>query len=236
MNLVIDQGNTNLKIYFIEQNKIIKKLVYPLEETKIFLDDDYQKCIYCSVSGHHSILEQLKNPLIFDINTPIPIKNLYKSPTLGLDRLAAAVGANYFFKKQNVLIIDIGTAITYDFLTENEEFYGGNISPGINLRYKALNFFTKKLPLVEHKSFNDDVFAQNTVDAIKNGVMYGILYEIQTYCSAFLNNYPNSQIVLTGGDVNLFAEKLNFNKFVCTDLVAFGLNYVLNYNILNIDK
>ena len=234
MNIVIDQGNTNLKLYYFKQNKIIKKNIFPINNFNFFFNDNFDFVIYSTVSGYFSsIIDFFKNKIIlFDLNSKIPIQNSYNSPTLGLDRLAAAVGAFSLFPDRNILIIDIGTAITFDIVLENKKFIGGNISPGIDARYRSLNSNTKNLPLIEDKSFNSAIFADNTFDAIKNGIMYGILFEIQSYITYSLNNYDNLQIILTGGDAKFFENKLNFCMFVEPDLVAIGLNNILNYNTL----
>lgn len=235
MNIVIDQGNTNLKLYYFEQNKIIKKIVYPINNFKFFFNDNFDFVIYSSVSGYFdSITNFFKNKILqFNLSSKIPIKNCYSSQTLGLDRIAAAVGAYYLFPNTNVLIIDIGTAITFDILDKKNQFIGGNISAGIDIRYKALNSNTKNLPLIEDKNFNESIFANNTFDAIKNGILYGILFEIQSYITYSQTIYDNLQIILTGGDAKFFENKLNFSMFVEPDLVAIGLNNILNYNTLN---
>lgn len=234
MNLIIDQGNTNLKLYFFEQNKIIKKIIYPLNNISDFFSEKIENVIYSTVSGQEILekyIKKFEKIIHFSINTPIPIKNKYLSDTLGVDRLAAAVGAFYLFVNKNVLIIDIGTAITYDILTENGEFLGGNISPGLNLRFRALNNYTKNLPLLEY-SENNMLFANNTKDAIICGVQNGILFEIEGYIMQTQKNYDNLTIIFTGGDLKLFENKLNFNIFAEPNLVAYGLNCVLNYNVL----
>ena len=168
-----------------------------------------------------------------DHRTEIPIKNLYETPeTLGKDRLAAAVGANELFPNQNILIIDAGTAITYDLVSEKNEFIGGNISPGLQMRFKALNQFTGKLPLVNH---SDDFqhIGRSTTDAIRAGVQNGILYEIAQTIELFNKNYQNLQIVMTGGDSIFFDKKLNYTIFVHFNITLIGLNRILEYNAKN---
>ncbi len=168
-----------------------------------------------------------------DHQTEIPIKNLYESPeTLGKDRLAAAVGANELFPNQNILIIDAGTAITYDLVSEKNEFIGGNISPGLQMRFKALNHFTGKLPLVSHSDEFQDI-GRNTTEAIRAGVQNGILYEIAQTIELFDKNYRDLQIVMTGGDSAFFDKKLNYNLFVHFNITLIGLNTILEYNAKN---
>ena len=168
-----------------------------------------------------------------DHETKLPIGNLYETPeTLGKDRLAAAVGANELFPDQNLLIIDAGTAITYDLVSENNEFIGGNISPGLQMRFKALNQFTGKLPLVSYSDEFQDI-GRNTTEAIRAGVQNGILYEIAQTIELFNKNYQNLQIVMTGGDSIFFDKKLNYTIFVHFNITLIGLNRILEYNAKN---
>jgi len=165
--------------------------------------------------------------------TELPLENLYETPeTLGKDRLAAAVGANELFPNQNLLIIDAGTAITYDLVSEKNQFVGGNISPGLQMRFKALNYFTGKLPLV---SYSDEfqTIGKNTTDAIRAGVQNGILYEIAQTIELFNKNYQNLQIVMTGGDSIFFDKKLNYSIFVHFNITLIGLNRILEHNAKN---
>lgn len=165
-----------------------------------------------------------------DHRTDLPIGNLYETPeTLGKDRLAAAVGANELFPDQNLLIIDAGTAITYDLVSENNEFIGGNISPGLQMRFKALNQFTGKLPLVSYSDEFQDI-GRNTTEAIRAGVQNGILYEIAQTIELFNKNYQNLQIVMTGGDSIFFDKKLNYTIFVHFNITLIGLNRILEHN------
>jgi len=165
-----------------------------------------------------------------DHQTKLPIENLYETPeTLGKDRIAAAVGANELFPDQNLLVIDAGTAITYDLVSEKKQFIGGNISPGMEMRFKALNHFTGKLPLINYS--NDfHLFGTNTTDAIRAGVQNGILYEIEQTIEVFSRNYQNLQVVLTGGDSIFLAKRLDDSIFVHLNLTLIGLNRILEYN------
>lgn len=178
----------------------------------------------------HYLSENFDFFIELDHQTELPIENLYETPeTLGKDRLAAAVGANELFPNQNILVIDAGTAITYDLVSEKNQFVGGNISPGLQMRYKALNHFTGKLPLV---SYSDEVqlIGKNTTDAIRAGVQNGIIYEIDRTIELFNTNYQNLQLVMTGGDSIFFDKKLNYSIFVHFNLTLIGLNRILEYN------
>jgi type III pantothenate kinase len=193
------------------------------------------KAILSSVKPHDEELnrflsENFEQFIELDHQTELPIENLYQTPeTLGKDRLAAAVGANELFPDRNLLIIDAGTAITYDLVSENNQFIGGNISPGLAMRFKALNQFTGKLPLVD---YNDDFepIGRNTTEAVRAGVQNGILFEIAQTIDLFNRNYQNLQIIMTGGDSNFFDKKLNYSIFVHFNLTLIGLNRILEHN------
>jgi type III pantothenate kinase len=166
----------------------------------------------------------------FKPTTPIPLKNSYSTAeTLGTDRLAAAVGANFFYEGKNVLAIGCGTAITYDFVTEAGEYVGGAISPGIGIRFKALNQFTAKLPLVEiDEKF--PILASTTRESILSGVLNGAIHEVDGYIDAIHQNFSDFEVILTGGDANFFVGKLKNAIFVVPNLVLIGLNRILYHN------
>ena len=166
----------------------------------------------------------------FTSQTPLPIKNCYTTPnTLGPDRLAAAIGANALFPNTNVLVIDSGTAITYEIVNIKGEYIGGAISPGISMRFKALNQFTAKLPLIS-MSDSFPLIGSNTHDSILSGVLNGIVNEVDGYINSVREQYSPLEIVFTGGDSFFFDKKLKNSIFVHPNLVLFGLNRILKYN------
>lgn len=170
-----------------------------------------------------------------DLNhqTRLPIANLYQTPeTLGKDRIAAAVGANELFPGQNVLIIDAGTAITFDLVSAENQFIGGNISPGMQMRFKALNQFTGRLPKVDH-SENYNTLGKNTDEAIRAGVQNGLIFEIERTIDLFSEKYPGLQVVMTGGDSIFLDKLLNYDVYVHLNLTLIGLNKILEYNALH---
>jgi type III pantothenate kinase len=180
----------------------------------------------------NNIRDALPGAMFVDTFTPLPIENLYSTPgSLGIDRLCAAVGANYLFPSTNLLVIDAGTAITIDQVNDSNQFVGGNISPGITTRFRALHHFTSKLPLVEiQESF--DKIGSSTESAIVAGVQLGVLYEISSYIHDFLTLHPCSKIIITGGDAFFFEKNLKYTIFVEPFLVQKGLNRILNYNAI----
>ncbi len=242
LNLIIDQGNTTTKFFVFDKNY---NIVYSTRCTnndkanckavlESLLDRDIDSAIYSSVGEiNEQILSSINNLnfyILFDHTTPIPIENLYQSKhTLGTDRLAGAIGANYLYPGKNLIIIDIGTAITYDFVTAQNQFIGGNISPGPHIRLKALSTFTSRLPLVDLKQ-PEGLIARNTQEAILNGVVYGIVAEINGIISMAKGLYSPLTPILTGGYADFFGKMFKNYIFVKANLVAIGLNRVLEFN------
>lgn len=239
VNLIIDQGNTTTKVALFCEDELkytitVTKLEKQLIETLL---DKYQvlSCIYSSVVDVPSsfldyLYKRISRFYFLDAETPLPIKVEYGTPqTLGHDRIAGVVGAFYEKPGCNVLIIDAGTAITYDLLLQ-DSFVGGNIAPGIKMRLKALNYFTGKLPLIE-KIGDSPLIGTDTETAIRSGVIHGILFEIEGYIRELKTIYPDLLIFLTGGDAFLLAEKLKTPIFVDKNIVLKGLNRILYYNV-----
>ncbi len=176
--------------------------------------------------------------VLFDHMTPVPITNRYESPeTLGQDRLAAAVGAKRLCPKENLLIIDAGSAITYDFVTAEGEYIGGNIAPGLKMRFTILQRMTKKLPLVDPEE-NEliPLFGKNTRDAIAAGVIRGVAYEVKGYMRTLSEKMPHFQTFLTGGHAAYILNNVRTSRHEKRELhyekhlVLIGLNDILVYN------
>lgn len=240
MNLIIDIGNTCVKLVCFNEGKVV-------EEQRTDKDDAVALQSFCSrypfsrgiCSSVSDISEEYSaalSSLPFSMMefksgiTSVPIINKYNtSLTLGSDRLAAVVGANWLQPGRDVLVIDIGTCVTFDFINSIGEYLGGNISPGPTMRLKALNHFTARLPFVERRGDTPD-FGTDTTTAIRSGVMNGIKYEIEGYIHSFLAKYPQLFVYLTGGvHLNLqFSENLSI--FADDFIVPKGLNRILEYN------
>ncbi|MCK5535364.1 MAG: type III pantothenate kinase [Bacteroidales bacterium] len=242
VNIVIDSGNTKIKIGIFENNSIMFQQAFSytnqLSAQINTIIEDCKKNKKIIISAVKDIPKEILLVLnkhdieytLFNEQTNIPILNLYESPsTLGKDRLAAIIGANQIFPKANILAIDAGTAITFDIINEYNEYIGGNISPGLNMRFKALHQFTDKLPLLE-PNFNAPFIAKNTNDAILAGVQNGILFEINEYINQTSLKYHNLKVILTGGDAFYFDNKLKKSIFAEPNLVLLGLNRILDYN------
>lgn len=240
MNLVIDQGNTVTKVAIFEADVLIGTFLYEVFDintcSSLLADYPIKRCLYSSVINVSSeILAYLNNNLpdfmFIDENTLLPIRNKYKTPeTLGKDRLAAVVGANEIFPGKNVLVIDVGTAITYEFIDSQSNYHGGNISLGITMRFKALDKFTGKLPLIDRYGDLPEM-GYDTETAIRAGVIHGVVYEIRSYIESFSTKYPDIEIVLTGGHAKYIESQLKKSIFVDINLVLRGLNRILNYNV-----
>jgi type III pantothenate kinase len=176
---------------------------------------------------------KVSNVIFLNENTPVPITTGYETPaTLGKDRLAAAVGANYLQPDKNILVIDAGTAITYEFIDSKGVYAGGNISPGLTTRFRALNHFTGKLPLVNE---TEDVpfIGSNTEMAIIAGVVNGIVFEMDGYIDTLKAQYKDFFVFLTGGHSFYFERRLKNHIFADPNLVLTGLNRILEYNAEN---
>ena len=240
MNLVIDIGNTRTKFSVFNRGEVL--ISVPVDE---FLPEhitvlqnehpELQHVILASVKDYSPKLKtalqnKFKQFIELNANTPLPIENCYKTPeTLGKDRIAAAVGGFDLYPDNNLLIIDAGTAITYDILNDKHQFLGGNISPGIEMRYKALHQFTGKLPLVSQQKF-DKLYGTTTEEAILAGVQHGVVFEVDKAIETFKEFYTNLKVIITGGDADFFDKKLKNSFFVNFNLTALGLNRILEYN------
>ncbi len=240
MNLVIDVGNTRTKFSVFNRGEVL--ITVPVDE---FLPEhidvlqkdypDLQNVILSAVKDYSpelksTLLNKFERFIELDFKTPLPIENCYKTPeTLGKDRIAAVVGGFDLYPDTNLLIIDAGTAITYDILKDNGQYLGGNISPGIEMRYKALHQFTSKLPLISHHKF-DKLFGTTTEEAIRAGVQHGVIFELDKAIDTFKDFYTNLKVIITGGDADFFDNKLKNSFFVNFNLIAMGLNRILEYN------
>lgn len=242
MNLVIDIGNTKAKLAVFQNEELLEVALLGKELSSDDITSFSAKfpsvdsAILCAVSDcDATVLSMLKDSyafIEFSEHTPIPIANTYETPaTLGKDRLAAAVRAHYLFPGKNVLVIDFGTCVTYDFVSSSKEYLGGAISPGMEMRFKALNTFTGKLPLIAHKN-HEDLIGKTTEESILSGVQNGMIAEVKGTIEAYRKQHDNLGIVLTGGDLDFFNPVISGKNGIFADpyLVLRGLNVILNYN------
>ena len=248
MNLCIDQGNSRTKVALMtDEGKIIKGFIYKQfsssDVERLFDLYDITDSIISSVVNIeaavvNTLSRRSQHFVLFDHMTPVPIINRYDTPqTLGQDRLAAAVCAKSLCPDENLLIIDVGSAITYDFVTEQGEFAGGNIAPGLKMRFTMLNRMTNKLPLVDADE-NEliPLFGRSTRDAIVAGVIRGVAYEVKGYMRTLQEKMPHFKTFITGGNAAYVMNNVRTSRNEKREmryekhLVLIGLNEILRYN------
>lgn len=241
MNIIVDIGNTIVKVAGFEEDTLL--WVEMLEQKALvdFIGKKIKETIFSAgiisnVGSNDAILikklQEIFPFLLLDHNTKVPFSNHYSTPnTLGIDRIALVASAVSFYPKKDVLVIDAGTCITYDFVNSKNEYLGGAISPGIQLRYKSLNSFTAKLPLLE---LEDDfhLIGTTTNSAIHSGVVNGVLHEIQGVINQYSKNYPDLTVVLTGGYTKFLVKQLKNSIFANQNFLLYGLNRILTFNNL----
>jgi len=240
MNLIVDVGNTYVKFAIFKDGKLKERMVGKLEGFKALVYkvfNDYPKIDRAMVSSvgqlkpsHMSTLKEKTKVLELSHALKLPFKNLYATPkTLGVDRIALVSASVEQFPKRNVLIIDAGTCITYDFVNANNEFLGGAISPGIRLRYRTLHNLTANLPLLETQ-MPQSILGDSTENAIHSGVVFGVLKEIDGIIDEYGTKYSDLTVILTGGDAKLLSNKLKNSIFANSNFLLEGLNFILEYN------
>lgn len=237
-NLVFDIGNTLIKVAVFNKRKCVFKKAYNrvLVRDIQALDDKFaiNAAIVSSVrkKSPRFIQHLSKNYhlILLDYKTKIPIVNLYKTPkTLGLDRLAAVVGAHMNYPKKNNFVIDLGTCIKYDFIDNTGHYHGGNIAPGLEMRLEAMHQMTSKLPRVK-KSKKNSILGRSTTEALQNGGVWGIKSEIEGFIKTLTKSKGKITVILTGGDAEYFGDMIESKIFVIPNLVLNGLNEILLYN------
>lgn len=240
MNLIVDVGNSFVKLAVFKNNAILYKEVV---ETTLILDsisnitDNYKlidKVIISSVGkleeGDIKVINESFNLLVLNSKTKLPFNNLYKTPkTLGVDRIALVSASVYQYSENNVLIIDAGTCITYDFVNSKNEYLGGAISPGLRMRYKSLNNLTANLPLLDME-VPHNITGNSTKDSIHSGVVNGVLNEIDGTIRAYKEKYSDLTVILTGGNANFLSKQLKSSIFANSNFLLEGLNYILQFN------
>ena len=235
-NLIIDIGNTRIKsALFKEGNVIWEETFSNLEQAKLAWNKlDFSKCLVSSVRW---IEEELRREFNFDFHlltksTPLPIQNGYASPeTLGLDRLAAAIGGWQLSNGKGVLVVDLGSCMTFEFVDAQSTYLGGAISPGLEMRAKAMNQFTARLPLVEVGRKPESYLGDSTKSCMEAGIWYGIAYEIMGQIQAYRAEFPEIKVFVCGGDAQSFESLAKDHIFVVPNLVLHGLNCILNHNV-----
>jgi type III pantothenate kinase len=240
MNLIIDVGNTNVKLAVFQGDKIISNKISRLESLEkdvAVLVKEFKvlkKVIISSVGklkkSDIQIISKQIEVFILNKNSKLPFKSKYKTPeTLGVDRIALVSASTKLYPNQNVLIIDAGTCITYDCITNENVYLGGAISPGIRLRYQSLNNFTANLPLLEKKE-PKNIIGNSSKESIHSGVINGVLMEIDGAIQEYDKKYKDLTVILTGGDANFLSKRLKSSIFANSNFLLEGLNFILELN------
>ncbi|HAA13060.1 MAG TPA: pantothenate kinase [Cytophagales bacterium] len=233
MQLIIDQGNTSLKAGWFRGEKLVRAETYSrVEELNTLLVQDVPDRI--GIGSVAAKGEEIKNKLqttaksyVIDNTWPTPLVTKYATPTtLGIDRIAAAVGAWTLHPLSNLLVIDLGTCITYDLVDETGTYHGGNITPGLHMRFEAMHHYTARLP---NPGVNWDIslVGNSTPTSLQSGVLYGIIGEMEGMISRYRHLFNPLRVCLTGGDAPFFESKVKESIFVVRNLVLIGLNTIL---------
>lgn len=237
-NLTIDRGNTATKAVVWEGKSAILQISFPNPSCEDFrrIVEEYSPsvAILCSVTDNNDFIIDTLSELLGKENVQmltnkmrVPLIIDYKTPdTLGPDRVAAAVGATVINSGKTSLVVDIGTAITYDVVTSDRHFLGGNIAPGIGMRLRALNAYTSRLPLIDSKGFTP-LWGESTETAMRSGALQGVIGEILYYMSKLPED---ATLITTGGWGKEMADLLPIKALVKPCLVSIGLNRILTYN------
>lgn len=236
-SICIDIGNTSTKIGIFEDEvlrSVIKDLSFP-EVLRVCNQNLDHRVVVSNVAGDfqhvYNLLERKERLMMVNHGLRFPFQSRYKSPaTLGTDRMAAVSGGMHLLPNHDLLIIQAGTCFTYDFVSADAVYEGGGISPGLLMRFRSLNEFTSKLPLVEMDLSFDSLIGQDTDGSIKSGVINGCVAELEGLMDRYVAKYPQIKVILTGGWANYFESKINRTKFAFQDLVLIGLNKILIHN------
>ena len=240
MNLIIDIGNTSTKLAVFQRDKVlIAKTVegfsLVIEVENLLKQFTEIKRGFVSSVGFLSedelkTLEKRLPMTVLNSTLKLPFKVHYKTPnSLGADRLALMAAAATQYSGKNVLVIDAGSCITYDFIDSKNNYLGGAIAPGIQMRYKSLGDFTSSLPTLQ-KIVPKNSIGNSTHDSIHSGVINGVLYEIEGTVNEYQNKYPDLTVILTGGDADFLCKQLKISIFANSDFLLEGLNFLLEYN------
>ena len=265
LNLIIDIGNTRTKAALFKGRALLEKVIWEKPEVAILkkwiYNQNVQNAILSSTAKVPADFEKYLSAnyryIHLDAETHLPITILYETPkTLGRDRIAAAVGADCLYPDEYVLVIDAGTCITLDMVTDKGEYLGGNISPGVEMRLKAMHHFTAKLPLVERSEVRGqrsdrteaipntqyrntaipNFIGSSTETAIRNGAELGALLEVTSFMEKCRRRFKPLRVIFTGGDADFFVKNIKTKIFANQNLVLLGLNKTLEYNVEKLEQ
>ena len=240
MNLIIDVGNSKVKLAVFEGGKLIHKVdfshkFFQKELKKLCKKFQIKNAVISSTGklskDDISLLKEYVNYIEVNASMKYPFKSRYKTPkTLGADRIAVMTAAAMNYPNNNTLVIDAGTCVTFDFLNSKNEYVGGAISPGLMTRYKSLNNLTANLPLLEKEPI-DYISGKSTNESIHSGIINGLIFEIDGVIEYYKTLTPHLTVILTGGDANFLANRLKNTIFANSNFLLEGLNYLLEINV-----
>ena len=235
-NLLIDIGNSNCKVAFEEQGELGEIFRSAQLDILRFIlsvigEKELNVIVLSNVREEDKEMERVlrskcKKLIILDTNTKLPVNISYGFPEegLGADRLAGAIASITMFPGKDCLKFDFGTALTVDYITREGLYLGGNLSLGMQSRFRALYEFTKRLPLITPDP-EWPMVGVTTTGAMTAGVVLGLIFEVEGY----INKKPDSTVIFTGGDAIYFAKKLKKTIFVVPNLVLLGLAQIADY-------
>ena len=237
MNVAVDYGNTFAKVGIFDNRVLVRKHVFSAEaELKNFLENFSGDSIIISsvavdAGSVASWAGNIDKKFVLDWHLPLPVNNQYATPaTLGVDRIAGVCGAQELFPNEDCLVIDAGTCITYDFVDAKGVYYGGSISPGLNMRFQAMHTLTARLPLVS--AVDSPVLTGNTTEqCLQSGAIFGAIEEIRGIIGRYKENFRDLKVILCGGDARFFENKVKASIFAVPELVLSGLNSILIHNV-----
>jgi type III pantothenate kinase len=236
INIVVDFGNSRIKAGLFNESKLMQRfLLKSLDEVLPILSLPHDHVIVSSVKedaeGVLNLSAATGKKIKLTSTTLLPVHIKYTTPhSLGVDRIAGVCGAYQLFPKEDCLIIDMGTCINYELLDSERNYWGGIISPGLNMRFEAMHTFTARLPLVTPKA-ETDLIGNSTSACMQSGVMNGILEEVKGIMARMTLKYPNLRVILCGGDSPFFENQLKPSIFAAPELVLLGLNRILIHNV-----
>lgn len=237
LNICIDIGNTNSKLGFFDGEELVRE-VPGVSDRGIVKTVNQEKPEHIMIGsvrkGVGKLVEKCRKvatTMVLEHTTALPLKSTYSSPeTLGMDRIAAAVGAAGMFKEKNNLVVDIGTCITYDLVDRDNMYHGGGISPGVDMRLQAMHKFTSGLPLVAAKG-KPELIGKTTRECMLSGVVHGTTAELEGIILRYRQFFDPLNIIFCGGGAIFFESKIKDHIFAVPNLVLVGLNHILRYNL-----
>ena len=240
MNLIIDVGNSLVKLAVFKDSELVAKVI---SEKKDFVKTlrrvqtehpDLARCIVSSVGSFSEeeliLLRETLPVVVLSHELRLPFINKYATPTtLGVDRIALVSAAAYQYPEEHVLIIDAGSCITYDFLTAENDYLGGAISPGLEMRYKAMHHFTANLPLLDAE-VPENTIGNSTNNSMHIGVFQGVTSEIDGFIDRYTQNFSPLTVILTGGAAHFLRDSIKNDIFANSNFLLQGLNHILEIN------